>query len=78
MGIVMLPVPVTGVAVNFSPMPRIAPPPLGSEMAGDFTKNSSVFGAAERYGKTKFIPPVLLTSLEYSPPHYLLKGTIFL
>jgi hypothetical protein len=27
-------VPVTGLAANFSPMPRIAPPPLGSETAG--------------------------------------------
>jgi hypothetical protein len=25
---------VTGLAANFSPMPRIAPPPLGREMAG--------------------------------------------
>ncbi len=30
----MLPVPVTGLAANFSPMPRIAPPPLGKEMDG--------------------------------------------
>jgi hypothetical protein len=30
----MEPVPVTGLAANFSPMPRIAPPPLGSEIAG--------------------------------------------
>ena len=34
MGTVIEPVPVTGLAVNFSPMPRIAPPPLGSEMEG--------------------------------------------
>src|SRR5262245_62078005 len=27
-------VPVTGLAWNFSPMPRIVPPPLGREMAG--------------------------------------------
>jgi hypothetical protein len=26
--------PVTGLAANFSPMPRMAPPPLGREMAG--------------------------------------------
>jgi hypothetical protein len=34
MGTVMEPVPVTGLAVNFSPIPRIAPPPLGKEMDG--------------------------------------------
>ena len=34
MGTVMEPVPVTGFAVNFSPSPRIAPPPLGIEIDG--------------------------------------------
>ena len=34
MGIVIDPVPVTGFAANFSPIPRIAPPPLGIMMAG--------------------------------------------
>src|SRR5437773_10489692 len=33
-GTVIEPVPVTGFAANFSPIPRIAPPPLGSEIAG--------------------------------------------
>jgi hypothetical protein len=28
------PMPVTGLAANFSPMPRIAPPPLGRESVG--------------------------------------------
>lgn len=28
------PVPVTGLAANFSPMPRIAPPPFGSDIEG--------------------------------------------
>src|SRR6202040_564944 len=28
------PVPVTGLAANFSPIPRIAPPPLGRDMLG--------------------------------------------
>jgi hypothetical protein len=28
------PVPVTGFAANFSPIPRIAPPPFGSVIAG--------------------------------------------
>src|SRR5690348_11420087 len=34
MGTVIDPVPVTGLAANFSPMPRIAPPPFGSDTAG--------------------------------------------
>jgi hypothetical protein len=34
MGTAIEPVPVTGLAANFSPIPRIAPPPLGSEMDG--------------------------------------------
>ena len=29
------PVPVTGLAANFLPMPRMAPPPLGRLVAGD-------------------------------------------
>src|SRR6185436_13951106 len=33
-GTVIEPVPVTGLAANFSPMPRIAPPPLGREILG--------------------------------------------
>src|SRR5215207_9410800 len=34
MGTLSDPVPVTGLAENFSPIPRIAPPPLGSDMGG--------------------------------------------
>jgi len=34
MGTDIEPVPVTGFAANFSPMPRMAPPPFGSEIAG--------------------------------------------
>lgn len=34
MGTLNEPVPVTGLAENLSPMPRMAPPPLGKEMAG--------------------------------------------
>src|SRR5215204_714063 len=30
----MEPVPLTGLAANFSPMPRMAPPPFGSEIDG--------------------------------------------
>ena len=35
-GTVMAPVPVTGLTPNFSPIPRMAPPPLGSEIVGTF------------------------------------------
>lgn len=34
MGTDIEPVPVTGLAANFSPIPRMAPPPLGREMVG--------------------------------------------
>jgi hypothetical protein len=34
MGTVIEPVPVTGLAANFSPIPQIAPPPLGKEITG--------------------------------------------
>src|SRR5437588_10023931 len=34
MGMLKLPVPVTGFAPNFSPMPRIAPPPFGRAIVG--------------------------------------------
>jgi len=34
------PVPVTGFALNFSPMPLMAPPPLGSETAGAWSRKS--------------------------------------
>src|SRR5437763_5898186 len=33
-GTVIEPVPVTGLAANFSPMPRMAPPPFGNESDG--------------------------------------------
>src|SRR5215468_12036535 len=35
------PLPVTGLAANFSPMPRIAPPPLGRDIDGAATINWS-------------------------------------
>ncbi len=34
MGTEKAPVPVTGFIENFSPIPRIAPPPLGNEICG--------------------------------------------
>jgi hypothetical protein len=39
MGTDIEPVPVTGFAANFSPMPRMAPPPFGIVMAGAAIEN---------------------------------------
>ena len=39
MGTLIKPVPVTGFAANFSPMPMIAPPSLGRVMAGEAEKD---------------------------------------
>jgi hypothetical protein len=41
MGSDMEPAPVAGLAANFSPMPRIAPPPFGREIAGGATRKDS-------------------------------------
>jgi len=38
------PVPLTGLAENFSPMPRIAPPPFGNETVGGVAVNLSAPG----------------------------------
>ena len=41
-GTIIEPVPVTGLAANFSPMPRMAPPPLGSaSCSGALVSNRS-------------------------------------
>src|ERR1700730_10852640 len=40
----MEPVPLAGLAANFSPMPRMAPPPLGNEICG--AVNGAVSGLA--------------------------------
>src|SRR5687767_10643732 len=40
-------VPVTGLVENFSPMPRIAPPPFGSDTVGAETKNAWVCDACD-------------------------------
>jgi hypothetical protein len=47
MGTLKVPVPVTGLVANFSPMPRIEPPPFGTEIEGkppviDDVRDSSV------------------------------------
>src|SRR5690242_16810318 len=44
MGTDIEPVPVTGLAANFSPMPRMAPPPLGRTMAGAEVEKASCPG----------------------------------
>jgi len=41
MGTVNAPVPVTGLAANFSPMPRMAPPPLGKLICGGVKEDGS-------------------------------------
>src|SRR5881397_3600054 len=56
MGTVMEPVPVTGLAENFSPIPRIAPPPLGSEMAGE---RAGFFVVADSLFLSPVVPWVL-------------------
>jgi hypothetical protein len=43
MGTASEPVPVTAFAVNFSPIPRIAPPPFGSEICGTVKADDSSF-----------------------------------
>ena len=45
MGTVIEPVPVTGLAANFSPMPRMAPPPLGRDMVGASARAVGVAGS---------------------------------
>ena len=45
MGTDIEPVPVTGLAANFSPMPRMAPPPLGSVIEGAAAKEPA-FGVS--------------------------------
>src|SRR5689334_3906357 len=44
MGTDIEPVPVTGLAANFSPMPRMAPPPLGKTIAGAEVEKASCPG----------------------------------
>src|SRR6266849_5224849 len=44
-GIVIDPVPVTGFAENFSPIPRIAPPPFGRPTWGALTANDGAFAS---------------------------------
>ena len=50
MGTDIEPVPVTGLAANFSPMPRMAPPPLGRLIDGATVRND---GASSRPAATR-------------------------
>ena len=45
------PVPVTGLAANFSPIPRIAPPPLGSDIGGKPVSWLELLGDLSRKSK---------------------------
>src|SRR5256885_6504787 len=47
MGTLMEPVPVTGLTANFSPMPRIVPPPFGNDGDGKGVLLESVLAVWE-------------------------------
>ena len=51
-GIVSVPVPVAELALNFSPMPRIAPPPFGNEIDGGVTAGPAPLSAVADGGVT--------------------------
>src|SRR5215813_12501388 len=53
-GTVMDPVPVTGLAANCSPMPRIAPPPLGREIVG--AESCALSCASPFCSPARFVP----------------------
>src|SRR5215211_2027808 len=59
-GIVIEPVPVAGFAANFSPIPLIAPPPLGSDIAG---KEAPLLSTG-----ASCLPPSFLSLLSISVP----------
>src|SRR6266699_3694043 len=70
MGTVMEPVPVTWLAPNFSPMPRIAPPPFGREMEGTL-----IWLLPDLFFSSWFEVPVVLASTGWSfASLYRLKG----
>jgi hypothetical protein len=60
-GTVSDPVPVTGLAANFSPIPRIAPPPLGNETCGAISGAGP--GVAPFRSVSGFCAKIPLTSL---------------
>src|SRR5688500_82368 len=77
MGTDIEPVPVTGLAVNFSPMPRMAPPPLGKVIAGsgDLCPSSCPPAALSsamppplfRLGRRREDPHAAMTALRETP-----------
>src|SRR3954463_15910168 len=73
--IVSEPVPVTRLAANFSPMPRIAPPPLGSETEGTLVELSPILGVA---WESPFVPitddPQEFQAILFSELRYALSG----
>jgi hypothetical protein len=58
MGTVIDPVPVTGLAANFSPIPLIAPPPLGRDIAGGAGAPAEVEVAEEFFSE---LPSIIHT-----------------
>ena len=60
-GTVIEPVPVTGFAANFSPMPRIAPPPLGREILG-------AANGVPSFGDCVLVSPFCLLGSSMNPP----------
>ena len=59
-GTVVEPVPVTGLAPNFSPMPRIAPPPFGRDMEDPGARPSSGVRETSAGGPTMSTPAARL------------------
>ncbi len=67
MGTVIEPVPVTRFAVNFSPIPRIVPPPFGRFIVGLSRKNPSCAEVVEMpsYRRVLLVPAT--SSLSFLP-----------
>src|SRR5437016_14075172 len=61
MGMLNVPLPVTELDENFSPIPRMAPPPFGSEIVGAATRNVSGAGGT-------FVDAALAGDLSNAPP----------
>src|SRR4051812_37362931 len=59
MGTDIDPVPVTGLAANFSPMPRMAPPPLGKLIVGADTLKVSFSDGAPPGDLTFSVPSIV-------------------
>jgi hypothetical protein len=70
-----LPVPVTGLAANFSPMPWIAPPPLGNGTAGGENRSSCVRPVVEAAAPPATSGDLRLPSLEVRPFRFVMLDT---